>query len=152
MTIDEAKEKILSLVEPYLASQNFDLIDLQVKSINKDFMIEILVDKPRGGISIGECAGVNRAIANLFEQENILKADYMLEVSSPGIDRPLTSVKDFLRSYGKDIVFYLNAPVDGKVEHRGIVSKVDNGHVYIKQMNAEVMIPIQFINKAKQVI
>ena len=107
MTIDEAKEKILSLVEPYLASQNFDLIDLQVKSINKDFMIEILVDKPRGGISIGECAGVNRAIANLFEQENILKADYMLEVSSPGIDRPLTSVKDFLRSYGKDIVFYL---------------------------------------------
>lgn len=150
--ISEIEKKIWSLVEKNVADQGFDLIDVKVRRAQKDYMVEILVDRPQGGITIDECAMLNRQIASLLEAQAILDADYMLDVSSPGIDRPLMSVKDFLRSCGKEIVFYLKEPVQGRIEYRGIVQRVQNEQVDILYANTEISIPIQCINKAKQII
>jgi ribosome maturation factor RimP len=150
--MDAVREKIMLLLEPYLESQGFDLVDADLTCGHEENVIQVLADKPEGGITIEQCACLNKKIRELFDGEKILDGDYVLEVSSPGIDRPLTSVKDFLRSYGKEIVFYLKQPVDGKLEYQGVVQRVQGEHVYIKRSGVEVIIPVQFINKAKQVI
>jgi len=150
--IDGIREKMIFLLEPYLASKGFDLIDVSVRGTRREYTVEILTDKPNGGITIGECATLNRQIGSFLDQENILDGDYTLDVSSPGIDRPLMSVKDFLRSLGKEVICYLKEPVRGKMEYRGIVQRVQDEHVDIKHADMEVSIPIQSINNAKQVI
>lgn len=150
--MDAVREKIIVLLEPFLGSQGFDLIDTRINHGHTDSLIQIFVDKPQGGITMDECARLHSKIRELFDQEKILDGNYALEVSSPGIDRPLSSVKDFLRSCGKEIIFYLKEPIEGRRAYQGIVERVQHEHVFIKHAGKEVGIPIQSINKAKQMI
>ena len=150
--VDEIIEKIVLLIEPCLASQGFELVEVKVSCGRGSNFIEVLTDKPRGGITIYECAQLNKDIGVILEKENIFDGNYTLEVSSPGIDRPLVSVKDFLRVCGREITIYFKEPIHGAWECQGTVHRVENENIYIKNKQGEVVIPIQCINKAEQVI
>lgn len=150
--IEALREKIILLVEPYCISCGFDLVGIDVRCTKNNNFIQVLADRPQGGITIDECVELSKGITGILENENIFGDNYDLEVSSPGIDRPLMSVKDFSRSRGKRIVFYLKEPVNGILEHQGVVQKVENENVYIKNNRGDVIIPISCIQIARQVI
>ncbi|MDD2680291.1 MAG: ribosome maturation factor RimP [Candidatus Omnitrophica bacterium] len=136
----------------FLKSQNLDLVELIHRYEGRDLVLRILVDKPEGGISIGECAEVNRAISALLDEKNLLQEGYILEVSSPGLDRPLETENDFARCLDKKVKFFLNSLVNGKLEWDGVISKVSAGSVYINTATGAMEVPLDKINKAKRII
>ncbi|MDP2927789.1 MAG: ribosome maturation factor RimP [Candidatus Omnitrophota bacterium] len=132
--------------------ENIELIDLICRYEGNNLILRVLVDKPEGGITLGECALLNRQLGDLLEEKNIIEGDYVLEVSSPGLDRPLKRQKDFLRSLNKEAVFFLNDLVNGKCQWQGVISKVDQATVSIQAPGEILEIPLIKINKAQLVI
>ncbi len=150
------KESILEEFKTFLAdflrSRNLDLVDVIHRYEGRDLFLRILVDKPEGGITIGECAALNRELSDILDERNILEQRYILEVSSPGLDRPLKGEADFVRSLNKKVKLFLSEPVNGKLEWDGVIQKAKEGEVFIDTGEEILEIPLAKINKAKQII
>jgi len=177
---EELIKELDELIASYLSRQNLELIELICRYEGNNLVLRILADRPEGhglassgqshrqegGITLGECALANRQLSELLEEKNIIEGNYVLEVSSPGLDRCLKRQKDFLRCLNKEAVFFLNDLVGGKCQWQGVISKVDDQSVFIgrpqghglasdsQSHNAEQLleIPLIKINKARLVI
>jgi len=150
------RENLISEFKVFLAdfvkSRNLDLIDLIHRYEGGDLFLRILIDRPEGGISLGECAGLNRELGDLLDEKNILEQRYILEVSSPGLDRPLKTENDFKRCLNKKAKFFLSGFINGKLEWDGIITKVEQVVVYVDTGSGTLEIPLDKINKAKLII
>lgn len=100
------EELIAGLVLRILEGTDLDLVDIEYVR-EKDWYLRIFIDKP-GGIEIDDCQYVSERLTKLLDEKDPIKEKYYLEVSSPGIDRPIRKDKDFARNYGKkvDLLFY----------------------------------------------
>ncbi|MFH0913482.1 MAG: ribosome maturation factor RimP [Candidatus Omnitrophota bacterium] len=141
-----------SIIGDYLKMQGLDLIELICRYEGRGLVLRILTDRPEGGITLAECAQLNKQINQTLDEKDILQARYILEVSSPGLDRPLKTKNDFLRCANKKARFFLNEAVNGKIEWAGTIDKVDDDKVYINTGAVTIEIPLARINKAKQLI
>lgn len=143
---------IRSIVEDCLMSQALDLVDLIYRDEGRGLVLRLLVDRPEGGITIEECARINREVSRILDEKAIL-ARYLLEVSSPGLDRPLETKADFLRCINRQAMFFLNEEIEGRLQLEGSIAKAEEDAVYINTgENKIVKIPLLKIVKAKQVI
>jgi len=148
----EIQEELRAIIQEYLKRKGLELVDLIYRYEGRDSVLRVFADRPEGGISLGECACLNRDISAILDERDILKERYLLEVSSPGADRPLKTKSDFLRCLNKPLKLFLNEPIKGKLEVDGIINKVEGESLYI-DISAEIIgIPILKINKAKQII
>lgn len=115
------------LLETTLNGMGYELVEVEQLAHNK--LIRIFVDK-EGGITIDDCVAVSNHLSRLLAVENI---DYgRLEVSSPGLDRPLRKIKDFLRFQGEVIKVKLRIPLDGQRNFVGVLKEVDDGIIRIE--------------------
>ena len=144
--------ELRSIIGNYLKNQNLDLVDLIYRYEARDLVLRILVDRPEGGISLGECADLNQEISRILDEKYILQERYILEVSSPGMDRPLNSRADFLRCINKQVRVFLNESINGKWELEGVISSVTDESVYIDIRDEAFEIPLTKITKGKRVI
>jgi ribosome maturation factor RimP len=140
------------LILPCFASANVELIDLICRQEGRKLIIRILADYPQDGITLDECAMLNRRLGELLDEKNIIPCEYILEVSSPGLDRSLKRKKDFLRCLNREVVFFLNDFIDGKCQWQGVVAKADEACVFIQSAEKIIEIPLTKINKAQLVI
>jgi ribosome maturation factor RimP len=154
MSLDEIRLKLEPFIKKSIESQGFDLIDLNIKGHKNDVMIEVTADKPNGGISIGECAIINKSLVAAIEQEQLLPPEvFSLELSSPGLDRPLVSRKDFMRLVGQELHFWLKEAVNGKKETQGILKAVNESElIIIIKSKKELILPLSIIIKGMLVI
>jgi len=140
------------LLDNYLKEQGLDLVDLIYRYEGRSLVVRILTDKSEGGISVGECAKLNRDICLILDEKDILKEGYILEVSSPGLDRPLVRKEDFLRCRNKEVRFFLNEPINEKMELQGKISKVEDDAVYIAMQEEIFKVPLIRVIRAKQIV
>jgi ribosome maturation factor RimP len=145
-------EELRVIIQEFLATKNFDLADITYRYEGKNLFLRILVDRLEGGISLGECANLNKEISAILDEKDILQQSYILEVSSPGLDRPLKAKNDFLRCINRMVKIFLKESVNGKSELDGVITKVEEDCVYIDIDNGVVKIPLSKVAKAKQVI
>lgn len=103
---------IEELVQPIIDSNNFELVDIEYVKEAGEYYLRIFVDK-EGGISLNECEVVSRALSEILDVKDPIKDNYYLEVSSPGLDRPLKKDKDFVRYQGRDVEIKLYKPLNG---------------------------------------
>jgi ribosome maturation factor RimP len=144
--------ELRDLLGSYLKGQGLDLVDLIYRYEGRNIYLRILVDKPEGGISLGECARLNNEISRILDEKDILRDRYMLEVSSPGLDRPLLTRSDFLRCIDRNARFFFLESINGKTELEGVITKVEDNSVYIDIDDNTLEIPLAKIKKAKQII
>ncbi len=152
MDKESIKQELESLFEQRFTSQGFELIEVICRQERAGIFLRILADRLGGGINLDECAQLSRQISQALDQKDMITSRYMLEVSSPGLDRRLESKKDFLRSLNKKAVFFLNEQIDGKCEWNGLISKVEEERVFINSGKSILEIPLTKINKAQLVI
>ena len=146
------KQELELLFQQKFVGQGFELVDVILRQENARLILSILTDRSGRGINLDECAQLSRQISQELDQKDIIPSRYMLEVSSPGLDRPLKRSEDFLRSLNKEAVFFLNDLVSGKCQWQGVIIKVDQAAVYL-QVSGEILnIPLVKINKAQLVI
>jgi len=155
MTLDEIYPKIESLAKKVFEEAGMDLIELKVAGHKNDIFIQITADKPSGGITIRECAILNKTLVAAIEQENLLPPEiFSLELSSPGLDRPLVTRKDFIRSIGRKIHFWLNEPIDigGKKEVQGMLAEVREKGLTVDVLGSRLVLPLSSVIKGILVI
>ena len=113
----ENNEDILTQVEkavlPILKVHGVEIVELKFHRQSREPLLRFLVDKPEGGITLGECAQLNQEIGNLLERMNLIEDHYVLEVASPGLDRQLKTEQDFKRVIGKQMQIVAKIPLEG---------------------------------------
>jgi ribosome maturation factor RimP len=149
---DELTEKVKTLVMSLVREASLELIELNARQQGKTVIVDIVADRADGGITIDECAALNKTIDRAVEKRQWFVDGYIVQVASPGLDRPLKTVKDFLRVLGRQVRVHLVEPVDGKLEHHGEIKDVGRDQVMIKINEKAVIIPLTHIAKAVQVI
>ena len=151
---DEIRCKVETLVAPILANAGVDLVELSVGRYKDDVIIRFAADLPAGGITIGQCSSLNHTIVGAIDADGFLGLQgYSLEFSSPGLDRPLVTLKDFGRNLDRVVRFWLKGPVEGKTEHSGVLVAVSDGTLVVQTAkNREIVLPLGQIIKAMLVI
>lgn len=149
---EEILEKIKGATLGAIKDAGYEMVEVTLRKVSGALTLRFLIDKPNGGISIAECAALNERLSRLLDTENILEERYVLEVSSPGIDRPLINEKDFLRVLGRPIRVFLKEPLKEKIEYAGALESVKDNFLFLNTEKATLKIPLDKIKKAKQVI
>ena len=142
-------ERLQQVIAPVLEDIQAEFVELDLVRASGQIIIRLLVDKPGTGINLGECALINRRLGEIVEEQNIIPDRYVLEVSSPGIDRPLTAKSDFARNSGKLVKLFLREAVNGKIEWDGVIRNVTETEVSVEIQGQPVLIPLDIINKGK---
>lgn len=144
--------EIPALVSELCETMGLDLVHLAVKRVNQETQIEVLTDLPGGGVTIDACSRLNKRLCEELDERGIFTDGYSVRVSSPGVDRPLRSEKDFRRVIGRAVRCYLSQKLAGKMEHVGIVEEASADGVVITGNPEPLKIPFDIINKAIQEI
>ncbi len=116
----EIEQRTTELVMPIILENRLELVDVEYVKEGSDYYLRIYADK-EGGITIGDCEIVNRALGDLLDREDYIKDAYILEVSSPGLTRPLKKENDFKRSIGRLVDIRLFKAINGRKELEGIL-------------------------------
>ena len=112
------------MVTPIIEANNLELVDVEYVKEGSDYYLRVYADK-EGGITINDCEIVNRALGDLLDKDDYIDDAYILEVSSPGLTRPLKKENDFKRSIGKLVEIKTFAKVNGAKEFEGILKAYD---------------------------
>ena len=133
-------EKVHGLVESAIEALHMDLIDTEYVKEGSRWFLRLYIDKPEG-VTIDDCQLVHEAVIGLIDAADPISGPYTFEVSSPGLDRPLKTDKDFMRNIGQDIELSLYAPdVHGQKAYTGILTGYENGIVTIRPDRSETEI------------
>ena len=133
---EEYEQRTEQLVLPIIQSNKFELVDVEYVKEGGTWYLRAYIDKP-GGITVDDCEIVNRALGDLLDREDFIEDSYILEVSSPGLGRPLKKEKDFVRSQGKEVEIRTYRMVERQKEHRGILKAWDKETVTIETEEGE---------------
>ncbi len=145
-------DELERLIGDYLKNQGFDLVDLIYRYEGRGLFLKILADRQQGGINLDDCAFLNSNVGRILEEKGILGEGCVLEVSSPGLDRPLKTKNDFSRCVNKRVRVFLHECVNDKQEWVGQILRVEDNTVCIRVLEEELQIPLSKIINAKQVI
>ena len=125
----EAKTE--QLIQPLIDANNFELVDVEFVKEGSDWYLRVYIDKD-GGITVDDCELISRAFNEILDREDYISEQYIFDVSSPGLMRPLKKEKDYKRSVGKLIDIKLYKPVDKCKEFTGVLDSYDKDTVTIK--------------------
>jgi ribosome maturation factor RimP len=117
-------QAIEALLLPPIEGLGYELVDVQLRSEQGRLVLRLLVDRP-GGITLQECAGVSREVGPHLEVADLIPSRYVLEVSSPGVRRPLRRADDFRRFEGERVVVRTRETIDGRKTFRGLNCGLD---------------------------
>lgn len=119
-----------ALVEPVLEDMGMELVDAELLHSHGRWVLRLTIDK-EGGVTIDDCAGVSRELGDLIDVKDLIPHSYVLEVSSPGLDRVLKREKDLLRAVGKKIKVKTRAPVEGRRNYVGTLEAFAQGMLHM---------------------
>ena len=117
----------------------FELVDVEYVKEGGNWYLRAYIDKP-GGITIDDCEMVSRRLSDLLDEEDYIEESYTLEISSPGLGRPLRKDKDFSRSIGQEVEIHLFRPLNHEKELTGILTAYDKETITIKTEGEEEIV------------
>lgn len=148
---DQLTADIQTLAEPLLADAGMELVELTAQPHGGQRLIRLLVDKV-GGVTVQQCARMNRRIGEALEAANLIEGGYTIEVSSPGLDRPLVSKRDFERALGEALHLDVQREDGRSQELRGMLLAVQHEAVVLKMTSDNVTVPFARIRTARKAV
>lgn len=124
------EQKAEELVSPIVEKYGFELVDVEYVKEGSSFYLRAYIDKT-GGITVDDCETVSREFSDKLDETDFIEEAYIMEVSSPGLGRPLKKEKDFKRSIGKEVEIRTYRPIDREKEFYGILKAYDENSVTI---------------------
>lgn len=149
--MESLRERLLPIIAPIVTQQlGLDLIEVELKGSKANMVVRVIVDA-EGGVKLDTCAAANRAIGDAFDTTDVMPGRYRLEVSSPGIDRPLRTPRDFKRNVGRTVQLRHRDHEEIK-EHEGVIEIVSESGVSLKTDAGSITIPFTAIDYGKVII
>jgi len=125
-------------LEPYVIEKGFELIELEFGAYGKSPVLRVYIENPTRPITIDDCTEVSYILSNVLDTIDMEEQSYILEVSSPGFDRPLRREKDFVRFAGETVRVQTDMPVNGRKNFKGVLQGIDNKMVLV-DVNGEIL-------------
>ncbi|GAA6165604.1 ribosome maturation factor RimP [Pelagimonas sp. KU-00592-HH] len=137
--------KLAEIISPVIEDMGFELVRLRLQG-GSTHTLQIMAERPTGGIEVDECADISNAVSAVLDVEDPLSDSYVLEVGSPGIDRPLTRLKDFETFEGYDAKIETAELIDGRKRFKGVLAGVEGEEVLInlESQGETVTVGLQF--------
>ncbi len=149
MDIEQLKDKISGLIEPVINSIDIELDGIEFDRMKGKALVRVFIDKEEG-IKVSDCERVSREIEAVLDVEDPIPYSYVLEVSSPGLDRPIRRSEDFKRFIGKTIRAVSNEPVEKETFFIGKLVEADDSQiVLLLPKDRKITIPYNNISKAR---
>lgn len=143
-------DTLYRLIEPAVAVLGYELVGIHFWPQGKRTLLRVYIDSNRG-IAVGDCERVSHQVSGVLDVHNPISGPYTLEVSSPGLDRPLFAPSDFERFKGRRIKLRLNAPLHGRRNFSGVLMGFRDGMVLIQADDIEHSLPVALIGTARLV-
>ena len=128
---EKYEQKAEDLITPILENNGFELVDMEYVKEGSNWYLRAYIDK-EGGITVNDCEVVSRAFSEKLDEEDFIDTAYIMEVSSPGLGRPLKKEKDFARSIGEEVELRTYRAIDRQKEFIGILKEYDQDTVTIE--------------------
>ena len=135
---EEYEQKTEAILTPIVESRGFELVDVEYVKEAGTWYLRGYIDKP-GGITVNDCEDVSRAFSDILDEQDFIEDSYIMEISSPGLDRPLKKEKDFARSLGEEVEVRTYRAIDRQKEFIGILKDYDKDTVTIEYEDGETM-------------
>jgi ribosome maturation factor RimP len=149
------QSKLEEIVSPLCARRGLELVQVQLGSEKGGGVLRILIDRPRedqkpgSGVDIDDCQHLSQDLSAILEEDpDIIPGPFRLEVSSPGIERPLVKAEDYVRFEGREATLKTREPIEGRRSFRGILAGVDAGSVRLDLSGEILSIPLEVVTKA----
>ena len=134
---EEYEQKTEALVMPIIEANNFELVDVEYVKEAGNWYLRVYVDK-EGGIAVDDCEVVSRALSDKLDVDDFIEDSYILEVSSPGLGRPLKKEKDYIRSIGKEVDIHLYKSIEKQKEFTGVLKSYTKEEIVLQIEDTDV--------------
>lgn len=145
--VTQAAKQLQELIEPGVTALGYELLGIEHLAQGRHSVLRLYIDSP-DGITVDDCERVSHQVSGVLEVEDPIKGQYTLEVSSPGLDRPLFKPAHYERFVGEVITVRLARPLGERRKFKGRLLGLRDGAVVIEQDGAEVALPLEDIDKA----
>lgn len=139
------------LLAPAIADLGLELVGIEFSPNAGSSLLRVYIDEPERGVTIEDCERASREISALLDVNDPVAGRYTLEVSSPGLERPLFTLEHFARFVGEPVTIRVNLPLDGRRRFQGTISAVDGDRIVIEQEGVSIGIAHANIAKARLV-
>jgi ribosome maturation factor RimP len=143
--------RMAEIITPVIEDLGYELVRVRLMS-GKNTILQIMADKPEGGIEVDDCAKISTAVGATLDVEDPIVDEYALEVSSPGIDRPLTRLKDFENFEGYEAKIETTELIDGRRRFKGQLAGIDGNDVLINVEEGTIGLQFDWLSDAKLVL
>ena len=147
--------KLLELLDPVAEAAGYEIVRVRLMGGSEQRRLQIMAERPQDGdMNVEDCARLSRAISEVMDAADPIAGEYLLEVSSPGVDRPLTRLKDFETFEGYEARIELDRLAEGRKRFKGLLAGVEDGAVAI-DLDGEAetaLVPFSWITEAKLVL
>lgn len=151
--MEEPRRDQLRQIADGVARDNFlELFDLVVRPQGKKLHVTVVLDKKGGPVTLDECTAVSRELEKKLDELDLIGPAYLLEVSSPGMDRPLRSLEDCIRFEGRLAQFVFDPPVEGISSFQGRLGTVKDGQVEVTEGSRTLRAPFGAVKRAHLVV
>jgi ribosome maturation factor RimP len=146
-------QRLLELLDPVAEAAGYEIVRLRLMGGGVR-RLQIMAERPDGSMLVEDCTALSRAISQILDAADPISGEYMLEVSSPGVDRPLTRLKDFETYEGLEARIELDRLAEGRKRFKGELAGTEDGHVAINLEGEEetALLPFAWIVEAKLVL
>lgn len=142
------EDTVFELAEPIVEAKGLDLVAVEYNKEGEDWILRVFIDK-EGGITVDDCQQVSQELSTNLDVTDPIEHSYLLEVSSPGLDRTLKTEEDFERFSGELVEISTYAPVDGQKKFSGQLLGLESGDIKLSIAGEEVLLPRAKVAKTK---
>jgi ribosome maturation factor RimP len=146
-----ASSELKQLLGPVVEALGCELWGLELQTGGKTKLLRIYIDRAEDGIGVDDCERVSRQASAVLDVEEAINGEYILEVSSPGMDRPLYELSQYEQYIGEDISLRLRFPYEGRRNFKGRLTGIDDDEIILVVTDHEFLFPVEGIEKANVV-
>lgn len=148
--MSQVPDKLRQILEVTVEPLGYELVGVEFHPHGNNALLRVFIDK-QSGISLDDCQRVSHQISGVLDVEDPIPGHYTLEVSSPGLDRPLFEAKHFIRFAGRKVRIHLATPLSGRKRFIGLLRGMRADNVVLESEGEEVLVPLDQIEKARLV-
>ncbi len=142
------EQQVSVLIEPIIKEKGLELVDVEYIKEGAHWYLRLFIDKD-GGVDLDDCSDVSHAVSEILDTADTIQQAYMLEVSSPGLERPLKKTEDFQRFQGKLVAVKTNKPYEGFQDFSGYLRGLENEEIILEYEGKRIAIPRSIVKQAR---